>query len=292
VNADKQPALFIGGAGCSGTTLFVDMLGLHHSLSPVYETDFVLSFLEFVKNQTLPRLQNAVAFSLYWATPLPYRPHSKRSHEKYHHGPHYILFTLNHMKERIDVLLKNVNVVSPQELILEISRMIQTLFQCHCELDQKKIWINKTPNYVFYLGELLQVFPDMKFVHCIRDGRDVACSVVTRPWGPKSYREAALWWKFAILNAREFGSTHPEAYCEVKYEDLLTNTESTLKRLFTFLKVEDESSLLFKVYNDGKNDIRLMKSRIGTWKDQFGEQDTELFWKHAGNLLFELGYSQ
>jgi hypothetical protein len=196
------------------------------------------------------------------------------------------------MKERVDILSKNANILHPSELILAINQMIQTLFQYHCKLDQKKLWINKTPSYVFYLKELIQVFPNLKFIHCIRDGRDVACSVVTRPWGPKSYQDAAKWWKFSILNARECGRQYPAAYYEVKYEDLLTNTELTLKRLFSFLHVEDESSSLLKVYNEGKNDIRLMKSRIGCWKDQFEDQDRELFWKNAGCLLFELGYSR
>ena len=207
---EKQSAIFIGGAGCSGTTLFVDMLGLHPFLSPIYETDFVLSFLEFVRNQTLPQLQRAIEFLVHWATPLPHRPHSKRSYEKYHHGPHYILFTLNHMKERIDILIKNANLSSSSELIFEINHIIHSLFQYHCEFDQKKLWINKTPNYIFYLTELKQVFPNMRFIHCIRDGRDVACSVITRPWGPRSYLDAAQWCKLRILNAREFGRKHLE----------------------------------------------------------------------------------
>jgi hypothetical protein len=129
LNFEQETARFIGGVGRSGTNLIVDMLGLHPSLSPIYETDFALYFLEFVRNRRLPQLHEAIEFSLDWATPLPYRPHSKRKHEKYHHGPHYILFTLKHMRERIDAFLGNLRT---SDLVLETGEPSSTMKRRRC----------------------------------------------------------------------------------------------------------------------------------------------------------------
>ena len=90
------PAVFIGGTGRSGTTLLVDLLGLHPQLSPIYETGFVSRFAKLLmfetgltKNETV---QQILEYMESWTRPLPHRPHDKADHEHYHHGPHYILF--------------------------------------------------------------------------------------------------------------------------------------------------------------------------------------------------------
>lgn len=174
----QETGLFIGAVGRSGSTLLVDMLGLHQALSPVYETDFVIPFLEWVRNGTVTQLGQAFHFAQKWANPLPHRPHSKREHERYHHGPHYVLFTKKHMEEALNAFSQDLNA---SNIIEKINRLMTGLFQSHAWLDKKKLWINKTPSYVLYLPELKKIFTSMKFIHCIRDGRDAACSVVTRP---------------------------------------------------------------------------------------------------------------
>lgn len=103
--------------------------------------------------------------------------------------------------------------------------------------------------------------------------------------------DSAGWWKSQIIGARKYTDTHPDDYHEVRYEDLLLETEATLKRLFRFLNVEDESRSLLQRYNEATNGIGLVKSRIGQWKTEFTAEEKKRFWDLAGDLLSDLGYS-
>ena len=88
--------LFIGGCGRSGTTLVVDVLGLHPRISPIYETDFVMPIAVMLAKRTpLPQVIARVRSLMdQWTAPLPHRPHNKRAHERvrFYHFIH-ICFT-------------------------------------------------------------------------------------------------------------------------------------------------------------------------------------------------------
>ena len=286
---DRQVPLFIGGVGRSGTTLVADMVGLHGSLSPVYETDFMVEFLKSVRSKTLEQLKEALQFALEWAKPLPHRPHNKREHENYHHGPHYVLFTKENMVEEIGAFAEGL---TSTNALPKIEILAHRLFGRHAALDGKSLWINKTPAYLIYLRELRQVFPRMKFVHCIRDGRDVACSVATRAWGPNTHIEVALGWKSQIISAARIAREFSADFYNVRYEDLVRHPQPTLKRIFNFLEVEDESEAIVKKYIEASDGISLSQAPIGTWKSRFTDEEKEKFWEQAGNLLSQLAYSK
>jgi hypothetical protein len=149
--------VFIGGAGRSGTSLVVDMLGLHPRLSPIYETDFLLQLMRLlfsappVSVNTLPI--NSLGEKIdqimdEWTKPLPHRPHNKRQHERFHHGVHHILFDRPFALEQTPHLREAVaNAQAPAGLRTFIGK----LFAEHCRLDGKPRWINKTPDYVQHL---------------------------------------------------------------------------------------------------------------------------------------------
>lgn len=42
------------------------------------------------------------------------------------------------------------------------------------------------------------LFPESPFIHILRDGLDVAMSILERPFGPDSMPEAALRWRQAV----------------------------------------------------------------------------------------------
>ncbi len=287
MSASQETAHFIGGVGRSGTTLVVDMLGLHSRLSPIYETEFVTPFLESVEAGDLEKLKQALQYSIDWAKPLPHRPHNKREHERYHHGPHYVLFTKKHMGESVRAFVENLD---PSNIAEKVDRLVRDLFRVHCDLDGKELWINKTPVYVVHLPGLKRVFSKMKFIHCIRDGRDVACSMTTRSWGPDNFLDIAKIWKNQIALAREFAGAHPSDYMEFRYEDLVLDPRPCLEKLFEFLGVEDESAALLETYAAHKDGISLTKSPLGNWKSKFSGEEKSEFWRLAGDTLAELGY--
>jgi Sulfotransferase family len=69
------------------------------------------------------------------------------------------------------------------------------------------------------------------FVHIIRDGREVAASLAEL--GERdSIEVAASYWRDAVRRARRAGMTvGPRRYCEVRLEELISQPQTTLKRV-------------------------------------------------------------
>jgi hypothetical protein len=106
----------------------------------------------------------------------------------------------------------------------------------YAEKQGKTRWADKSPCYTPHLDFIHALFPNCQFVHIIRDGRDVVSSHQRR-WGYKSAIKAIYIWKQYVKSAREFGKTLPaNQYFEFRYEDLVSDPESTTKAIFDYLQ--------------------------------------------------------
>lgn len=286
---NEVPPVFIGGAGRSGTTLLADVLGLHPRFSPVYETEFVILLARLLLAKTaapLAEIERRIVQCMDdWTRPLPSRPHSKREYERFHHGPHHVRFTREFALQRTDELLSELRAGRRAEAL---RRFVTALFCEHCRQDGKLRWINKTPAYVLCLPQLRQVFPDMRFIHCIRDGRDAACSAMTRHWGPSDFRQAATWWLRNVKPGVAFGRAYPAQYFEVRYEDLVRAPADCLGRLLAWLGEPGGAEEMLVDYH--QRGVRLDPSRIGDWERTWSPADRVSFSNTAGGMLAHFGY--
>ncbi|MBC6453907.1 MAG: sulfotransferase [Hormoscilla sp. SP5CHS1] len=95
------------------------------------------------------------------------------------------------------------------------------------------------------MDRLHQVFPKAKFIHLIRDGRDVCLSLANTKWyGVAIEKQAAYWCEMVnagIESGRKLGE---DLYIEIKYEDLVLKSEETLKKICKFLAEEYDSCIL------------------------------------------------
>ncbi len=297
--------VFIGGAGRSGTTLVADLFGVHSQLSPIYETEFVVQLLrELFGNHGRSRDEiEARARKLMdiWTEPLPHRPHNKREYERYLHGPHHVLFTRGLAMGCLEELFENLRA---HQGLRAFQRFINVLFEAHTRADGKPRWINKTPCYVDVLPALARLFPSLRFIHCVRDGRDVACSVVNfveaqaakNPSGSRQaegsrqadHLEGGHWWSQKVMAGLRWGQANPSRYMEVRYEDLLRSPESTLRNILGFMGAPDEAREMVAHYQQGES--RLDMSRCGKWRTRFSHVEAEAFHQRYGALLEGLGY--
>ena len=214
---------FIGGCGRSGTTWVVDVLGLHPALSPIYETDFVLAVACAIC-EGQPR-EEILGYMEAWCRDLPHRPHSKRSYERYVHGPHHVL---------LDRLGRGEGGAAP------FRDFVEQLFGRHAERDGKPHWINKTPSYVLDLDLLQQVFVDMRFIHVVREREATARSILGRPWGPDDIETARTDHATNVEAGRRWGTVNPGSYLEVRYEDLASDPRRTVSRALDWLGLDAE----------------------------------------------------
>lgn len=172
------------------------------------------------------------------------------------------------------------------------------------EQQGKSRWGDKTPQHVQYLLILDRLFPKAKFIHIIRDGRDVALSLMTRPWGPPAMALAGYYWKWLVLSGLVGGLLlGPERYREVRYEDLVLQPEDTLQELCEWADLEYTPALLEYHETDaahefakrGKVARRLAEppdeSRVQRWKRDLSDRHHRSLRRQAGDLLGHLGYS-
>jgi len=109
----------------------------------------------------------------------------------------------------------------------------------------KARWGEKTPHNLYYVREILEDFPQAKFLHLTRDGRDVAVEQLRSAFGPTNIHAAAKIWKRtqdALERAREI--VPPDQWLEVRYETLAAEPEAEIRRSLEFLGEPFEESVL------------------------------------------------
>lgn len=134
-------------------------------------------------------------------------------------------------------------------------RTIMLQWDRECIEAGKKRWIEKTPPHIFQIGKFLLHRPQSKFIIMLRDGRDVVCSLKSRTeyqdFGTRVER-----WVYDNLAGLLYWN-HPNVMV-VKYEDLIVEAETTLKKIFAFL----EESYANKVLDYHQNQKRWYHSEI------------------------------
>lgn len=117
--------------------------------------------------------------------------------------------------------------------------VISLLMELYAVKDGKKRWGDKTPQHALYLPEIKKVFPDAKFIHLIRDGRDVAVSSSRIFVGPPSIYGIAREWKTYILTFEEFKKElNQSEYHELYYRELVKNPKTEINNILNFLGEE------------------------------------------------------
>lgn len=170
----------------------------------------------------------------------------------------------------------------------------------------------KTPNNVFVFGQLHRMCPDACFVHVLRDGRDVVASLLTMDWTtvdgkPLAYtrdaRLAARYWASAVRAARAFAREQAgrARFLEVRYEDLVTDPEATLRRLLAFVGEDWDPAVL--AYHERPHNLAaessagavvrpVTRAPAGRWQRDLAPRDRQAVREEIGALLVELGYAQ
>lgn len=106
-------------------------------------------------------------------------------------------------------------------------------------------WVEWSTRSVAAAPTLARLFPDCKLIHVIRDGRDVACSLVSLPWGADSVVSAVSAWqrqvRAAEAGAREVGE---DRVLRLNIADLaIDERERSYDRLLDFLGIEDDTGM-------------------------------------------------
>jgi Sulfotransferase family len=186
-----------------------------------------------------------------------------------------------------------------------IGRAIAAIYEVYAEQQGKRRWGDKTPMYMRHLPLLRRLFPDAQYVHLIRDGRDAAVSFLSmldgiafETWGhPRSPAGFAAHWRTDVEAARRLGRrVGPARYLEVRYEDLVTDTEGTLRRICAFAGLPFEPAMVDYSESESaekphQQNLKRPPTRgLRDWRAEMTAADAGEFESVAGDLLRELGY--
>lgn len=146
-------------------------------------------------------------------------------------------------------------------------------------------WGDKTPNYLGNLDILYTLFPNSKYIYIIRDGRDVALSLHEKDWGPNNIYFSAQYWNSLNKENKYLDKLALSGnLLTLKYEDLIDETELSIKKIYGFLDIEYN-------INDTKNLLlTVKKGNYNKWKMKMSSHQIEVFDSIAAETLKKHGY--
>lgn len=177
---------------------------------------------------------------------------------------------------------------------------IRRLYALFAELKGKPRYGDKTPSYCLFVPEIAALFPDARFVHVIRDGRNTALSIMEAPFGPKRLDQAALFWRRRVEPALDaldaLGPTRAYAY---RHEDLIDDPPGTVKGICEFLELPFDDQMLRYYENRKPSPSPHMQhltkpptKGLRDFRNQMSPDEIELVERICGPTLERLGYER
>lgn len=167
--------------------------------------------------------------------------------------------------------------------------------------------LDKHPNSSRYMDLIAEWLPSARFVHVIRDGREVAVSAmsVNKRVGHSAGEigQAARDWNEFTRKAMIAGRRLGDRYLEVRYDRLRSGGANALREVFAHcgLPVTDEqlgtvvasNDISRRQYSSGDATLNALRDKPeGIWRSRLGPIDRYRFDRWAGALLVELGYAR
>jgi hypothetical protein len=165
-------------------------------------------------------------------------------------------------------------------------------------------WADCTPEHLLYMRKIKRQIPDARFIHIIRDGRDVALSYLRQGWSyplpwdkTEQLAVAALYWNWIVGKGRRDGGHLGADYEEVRFEDLVMHPAETLLRIGAFIGHDLDYAT---IQRNGVGSVRKPNSSfevgnetfapVGRWRTMMSTAQVADFEAIAGDRLRDLGY--
>ncbi|MDX6662308.1 MAG: hypothetical protein QOG09_410 [Solirubrobacterales bacterium] len=144
------------------------------------------------------------------------------------------------------------------------AHLIRSLLDPFASAEGKPSWVEHTKNNVASGATLLELFPEAKIIHILRDGRDTAASLVHQSFGPDRFKPALAWWEERLAATERGAAELPaERLMMLRVEDLVErDRDATYERLLEFLELDDEQDMRW--FFDRR--LRPDRANAGRWR--------------------------
>lgn len=290
--------IFVLGNSRSGTTLMAQVLGRNADIFTFHELHF---FEQLWKPGSIEVLSKSQAISLVALLLSIQRDDylAERMPELYETEAEKLVTTLD-------------------ELLWTPPSLYRSFLQYEVANHQKSFGCEQTPRNLYYLDEILEMFPDAIVINMVRDPRSVLLSQKNkwriRSHGAKNFpvREVirawvnyhpitiSLLWKSAAKMSQRY-MENPRVKT-VKFEDFVSNPELAMREICVFSGVEFNVEMLNVSQNEGgvsslkslqnKDSRGIDKLAANSWQ-RGGLSSTELMISQVitGQLMQKLGYT-
>lgn len=281
------PAPFVCGVTRSGTTLIRLMLDSHPDLAIPGETHWVPKMIRKLERQQLTpdELADFIIDSKRW--------------KEFH-------LDADALRERYSKMKRG-----------NAAEAIRAFYLLYAEREGKSRYGDKTPGYMKEMFRIQRTLPEARFIHIVRDGRDVSLSHMRMNWGPSTYEESAQLWVERITKARK-QAPKVKHYNEIHFEDLVRDTEATLRKVCPMIDLDFDPAMLdyheraeerlkekavdlhrkrrpvqtaaarMESHKLAKEPPR--EDRLEAWRHKMTSEEVASYERIAGPLLTELGY--
>jgi hypothetical protein len=278
--ADRLPSdrplapIFVGGTGRSGTTIVGRLLGRHrdYTVIPV-EARFHCS------PDGLPGVL------LGTVTPADF---ARRVLEEWYHPPgrteKLAAFVT---REDLQAALGRFTARAAENPMAAGRSLMEELFGGYARSQDRRGWVEMTPiNAMHGAPQLARMFPDLRFVNAIRDGRDVASSLIAVGWA-KDAREALGWWEERMLRGhRQLTALPAGSLLTVRFERLLSeDREAGLQELLDFMGWEEDP----RMRRFFTRRMTPEQAHVGRWGTHFSGPERDFVVREYESILWRLG---
>jgi hypothetical protein len=160
---------------------------------------------------------------------------------------------------------------------------------------EARLVLEKTPNHRLQSALQAEIYPDGRYVHIIRDGRDATASQ-RKLWGGRTDEfadagRAAEAWARSVRDVRVHFSHL--AYLELRYEDVVTDTAGALATIFDHLRLPHDPALCAAAAAFGRAPVHTSPAspEVGIRKHAGDARAERAVARAAGDLLIDLGYA-
>ncbi len=285
LRASGNPCLFVGGCPRSGTTLLQRMLDHHPELAMANDSHFIPRALETTSREWYAAATRGES--------LPLTEELCSAVWNYHR-----FYRLGLKRSIFDAVVGQA---------ATYQQLVAGLFDAFADLRGKPLAGEKTPDYVVHFPLLAGLFPQARLIHMVRDGRNVALSLIqwatptkgpgrlTR-WSEDPIGVSALWWRQFVSAGHGVAAALAERYVTLRYEDLLADPEVQLRDLTRRIGLAFSAKMLR--FHEGKlSSGDSAKSRwlpvtqgLRDWRTAMAEEDVAVFELLAGDTLQQFGY--
>jgi phosphoribosylformylglycinamidine (FGAM) synthase PurS component len=211
--------VIMGGSGSTGSSLLKNILNRHHEIFSGGETAF------FAKKMIYEDWQKAKSRVL-----------KRKLFGLRNHGWH-IYNGIDLLQE--EYLWNNTDLQEILKSSATLNDFTSTFYKKALEERKANIWIEKTPANSACFPFFLKAFENGKAIHMVRNPYDTIASLMSR--GFDLYYATGV---YLLNTASGISANDPERVHTVKYEDLTSRPETTVRKICEFLGVKYKAEML------------------------------------------------